>query len=306
MFRSRAEKILTCLPTNEILEQKPEEKEYFVLKNVDPTPSTSKICSKQTEPTLDKDFDFSINSVSKIMSASTSMLIDECLANGDLLNDANFDVDIPDVVLETSDTNLPKITSDEYIEGSISNNLMGDSTTPNIIVSQNGFVCFHCNLVFSKKKVMRRHIIDVYLQTEISSEEENITDTADNLPQNQQQKKNKTENDARATSVKKRNERKHLRISGKAYRSVKGNLVQEKKIKEFTCSRVCQFKCSTSFSNEEKDNLFFSFWKIGAEDKSQDRQRQYLVDRIEEVKVKRLRVLYVKINPEKNAHLSTS
>lgn len=36
---------------------------------------------------------------------------------------------------------------------------------------------------------MRQHIINVHLQTEVSSEEENITDTAKNSAQNQQQEK---------------------------------------------------------------------------------------------------------------------
>lgn len=43
LFQSRAEKILTYLQNNETIEQNPEEKEYFVLKNLDPTPLTSTI-----------------------------------------------------------------------------------------------------------------------------------------------------------------------------------------------------------------------------------------------------------------------
>lgn len=73
---------------------------------------------------------------------------------------------------------------------------------------------------------MRQHIINVHLQTEVSSEEENITDTAENSAQNQQQEK---ENESRSTSVKRRNEGKHLQISGKAYTNVKGSLVQRGK-----------------------------------------------------------------------------
>lgn len=190
----------------------------------------------------------------------------------DLLNATNIDVYLPDIILETSDTNLSKINTDEYLEGSLPNNLMGDPSTSTINVSQNGFVYFHCSLIFSKKKVVRQHIINVHLQTEVSSEEENITDTAENSAQNQKQEK---ENESRATSVKRRNEGKHLQISGKAYTNVKGSLIQGGKREEFTCSRCCLFKCSTSLTNEEKDNLFFSFEKIGAGDKSQDRQRQY-------------------------------
>lgn len=58
----------------------------------------------------------------------------------DLLNATNIDVDLPDIILETSDTNLSKINTDEYLEGSLPNNLMGDPSTSTINVSQNGFV----------------------------------------------------------------------------------------------------------------------------------------------------------------------
>lgn len=288
MFRSRGEKIINCLQKSETADKKQQEgKGDYVLKNVHPTPSTS---STPNQPEYDEDFDFSLKIVSKFLSASTSMLIDECLKKNEDLLTAPDIVDLSnmnhDVGLEPSVTNLPKIITDDFLEGSLPHNLTGDSLTTDISDSQNGFVCSHCDVVFSKKNVMRRHIIDVHLQTEVSSKEENITDSAENSAQNHKKKK-KRKNENRATTEKKRRERKELRIAGKAYTSVKGKLLQERKREEFTCPRCCQFKCSSSFSNEEKDNLFFSFWKVGAEDKSQDLQIQYLVDRIEEVEPKR-------------------
>ena len=73
----------------------------------------------------------------------------------------------------------------------------------------------------------------------------------------------------------KKNTRKKLRQSGKAYTSVKGNHVPERSMRIKDCSK-CKFKCSEKISEEQRQQIFNSYWNL----QSHDRQRDYIRDHV--------------------------
>ena len=68
---------------------------------------------------------------------------------------------------------------------------------------------------------------------------------------------------------------KKLRQSGKAYTSVKGDYVPERSMRIKDCSK-CKFKCSEKISEEQRQQIFNSYWKL----QSHDRQRDYICDHV--------------------------
>lgn len=200
------------------------------------------------------------------LSASTSNLIDECLLEEEAVQ--VFHVTTPP-------SSKCSVIHDKNEQSSIKTN------------TGNGFVCFHCSLEFANKKNLRHHIIYEHMGAEQSSSEDDVTSENDGVHQHRK-KKQKTDN--RSTTVAKRQERKCLRVAGKAYNNVKGNKVKGRERKDDMCCSVkCPFKCSQTFSASQKDDCFFAFWKMGEDDKSQDRQRQYIASHIEEVEPQRRR-----------------
>ncbi|KAG8305312.1 hypothetical protein J6590_108245 [Homalodisca vitripennis] len=150
-------------------------------------------------------------------------------------------------------------------------------------------MCYHCSIVFENKKVLRQHITKRHMVLEESESEDEI-----NLIQNdeiglQHKKQRKINNENKATTMKKRQERKCLRVAGKSYVSVKGSVIKKKEKPIFSCTN-CPLKCSTKFSENEKDEFFLAFWKMGEDDKNQDRQRQYVASHVVEAEPERRRV----------------
>ncbi|XP_076090122.1 uncharacterized protein LOC143062260 [Mytilus galloprovincialis] len=93
----------------------------------------------------------------------------------------------------------------------------------------------------------------------------------------------------------KKNIRKKLRLSGKEYISVKGTVVEEKKVKPIDCSK-CTFKCSLSIDDEHRQQIFKTFWSLDTNDRKKDfiianttqkKTRTYLDDNNEPVKKKK-------------------
>lgn len=67
----------------------------------------------------------------------------------------------------------------------------------------------------------------------------------------------------------KKNIRKQLRLSGKEYISVKGTVVQEKKVKPVDCSK-CTFKCHLGIDDEQRQQIFKAFWYLDTNDRKKD------------------------------------
>ena len=57
----------------------------------------------------------------------------------------------------------------------------------------------------------------------------------------------------------KKNIRKKLRQSGKAFTSVKGDYVREGSMRIKDCNK-CKFKCSEKISEEQRQQIFNSYW----------------------------------------------
>lgn len=70
----------------------------------------------------------------------------------------------------------------------------------------------------------------------------------------------------------KRNQDKKSCNSGKRYVNSLGNLQQAKKMKK-GCGLGCRFKCQSVFTEEDRENIFNTFWKLG----DPTCQRQYLL-----------------------------
>lgn len=68
----------------------------------------------------------------------------------------------------------------------------------------------------------------------------------------------------------KKNKTKLLKNSGKAYTSVRGKQIQSRKMKP-ACDN-CTFNCSTKFTNEERKQIFDTYWAL----ESLQRQRDFL------------------------------
>ena len=64
----------------------------------------------------------------------------------------------------------------------------------------------------------------------------------------------------------KKNIRKKLRQSGKAYTSVKGNHGPERSMRIKDCSK-CKFKCSEKISEEQRQQIFNSYWNLQSHDR---------------------------------------
>lgn len=80
----------------------------------------------------------------------------------------------------------------------------------------------------------------------------------------------------------KRNISKQLRNSGKEYRSLKtGKLVPPKKILP-PCKATCKLKCTTKFSEEDRQQYFKDFWELG----SLERQRHFILDHMQNIQPK--------------------
>ena len=75
----------------------------------------------------------------------------------------------------------------------------------------------------------------------------------------------------------KRNVRKRLKLSGKEYTSAKGKTVSEKKLQSCDCSK-CKFKCDRTFTEEQRTDIFESFWSL----MSYERQKDFVCSRVEE------------------------
>ncbi|CAC5358312.1 unnamed protein product [Mytilus coruscus] len=88
----------------------------------------------------------------------------------------------------------------------------------------------------------------------------------------------------------KKNIRKKLRLSGKEYISVKGTVVEEKKVKKST------FKCHLGINDEHRQQIFKTFWSLDTNDRKKDfiianttqkKTRTYLDDNNEPVQKKK-------------------
>ena len=73
----------------------------------------------------------------------------------------------------------------------------------------------------------------------------------------------------------KKNIRKKLRQSGKAYISATGQHVPARSMKGKDCSK-CKFKCSEKISEGQRQKIFDAFWNL----QSHDRQRDYICDHV--------------------------
>lgn len=202
------------------------------------------------------------------ISAGTSKVIDDLLSN--------------EISLNHPDLTDPTVTYDaigEFPDNDIQPCL---DKSPNQVNDENfikkGFMCYHCNIIFENKKVLRQHISKRHMILELSE-----SDDASSLTKNTEHllKKRKTDNTNKATTKKEREERKCLRAAGKTYRNVKGKEVNKKERQNFVCTK-CFLKCSDKFSESEKDDIFFDFWKMGEDDRCQDRQRQFVANHVVE------------------------
>ena len=71
--------------------------------------------------------------------------------------------------------------------------------------------------------------------------------------------------------------RKRQRIEGEAYVSSRGKLVQARTLKDVDCAK-CKFKCSTNISQEQHQNIFETYYRLG----SYERQRDYKCQKVSE------------------------
>ncbi|CAC5417836.1 unnamed protein product [Mytilus coruscus] len=106
----------------------------------------------------------------------------------------------------------------------------------------------------------------------------------------------KLENGKRPPETWKKNIRKKLRLSGKEYISVKGTVVEEKKVKPVDCSK-CFFRCHLGIDDEHRQQIFKTFWSLDTNDRKKDFiianttqkiTRTYLDDNNEPVKKRKM------------------
>lgn len=78
----------------------------------------------------------------------------------------------------------------------------------------------------------------------------------------------------------KRNLLKAFRNSGKAYNMhTKSKKIREERMVKPACGEKCKLQCSTKFSEDERKELFFSYWNLGEIDK----QRQFIANSMQAV-----------------------
>ena len=68
-----------------------------------------------------------------------------------------------------------------------------------------------------------------------------------------------------------RNIRKQKRQSGESYMSVSGKFIDARKLSSHSCFK-CRFKCGKTMSEEERLNIFTTYWNL----QSYERQRDYI------------------------------
>ena len=78
----------------------------------------------------------------------------------------------------------------------------------------------------------------------------------------------------------KKNIRKRLRLSGQEYKSSTGKIIQEKTMIQ-PC-KSCRFKCTSNFSEENRKQIFSSFWSLA----SYERQKDFVCSCVVEKKTK--------------------
>ena len=75
----------------------------------------------------------------------------------------------------------------------------------------------------------------------------------------------------------KKNIRKKLRLQGDEYTSANGKVIPARSIKPVNCEK-CRLKCETKISNEQRQKIFDSFWKLG----SYERQKDFVCGKVDE------------------------
>lgn len=209
---------IDCLPT-EITDRKP-----VGQVSVRPMPSSSRSNVMDTFESEEESPNVSDN-----ISASTSRLIDECLAE-------NF-LSASDDVFTIAHIPFENVT-----------NTINDTGPPDINFCKQGFTCYHCNLVFPNKKDVRNHIVHIHMQTTVSSrpnDERIDSESINELVLTHQPPKKKVKNDDRDTTLKKRRDKTKLRITGKSYKNSKGKTIQEKKGKNVSVNApLSAMRCS--------------------------------------------------------------
>ena len=67
----------------------------------------------------------------------------------------------------------------------------------------------------------------------------------------------------------KKNVRKQLHLTGKAYTSSSGKLVESKCVQPVNCEK-CRFKCNSKFPHGQRERIFNSFWSLGSYERQKD------------------------------------
>lgn len=301
MYGSRSEKILAMLKEQNNLESEQvgsevngENKKHFnyndspkelcVLQPLQPIPSTS---FENNEQVLKNNESLNNDSNELNITASTAQLIDECLAHSpiliDQINNISSLLSSPELQIE----NVP--------------NQVGLTANKETSFIDKGFMCYHCSIIFENKKILRSHIGRRHMGLEETESEEDLVDLDENDKTTNPPQKKKKLVENKATTKKKRQERKCLRVAGKSYTSVKGNKVKERERKEFTCDK-CHLKCNSKFSDDEKNEFFCGFWKMGEDDNNQVRQRQYIISHIVQAEPERFRKHNVSSRKKRTLH----
>lgn len=116
-----------------------------------------------------------------------------------------------------------------------------------------------------------------------SSENERLGPTEDTettphkrAPYRSPEKKHSSRKRKRDIDNWKRNVRKALKNKGKEYLSAHGKRIEAKQVQVQNCDK-CRFKCSSKFTEEQREEIFTMYYSLG----SYERQRQFICEMVE-------------------------